>query len=814
MERRDQNGHVSAPPISRVHDPLDWLRERPYYEDQVAAHRRVPAREPRFAELELESRLSSALAERGIEQPFRHQAEAISAVRSGDDAVLATETASGKSLAYTVPAFERAMDHGGRTLYLGPQNALIADQLETLSELARDIGFGSRVSVEQYTGRLSKTEKRDVRDRRPTVLLSNPDMVHYALLPHAHRLWEWFFSSLELVVVDEVHSYRGVFGSHVSLLLRRLNRVCERYGADPSFVCCSATIGNPVDHAATVCGRDPAGFSLVDDDASGAGPRDWVLWNPPEYEGDRGSGRRRSSHTESMRLFVDLVEAGHQTLVFTRSRQTAERYATRSSTELRQRGANELAGKVQAYQGSLTDERRRELETRLHDGDLRGVWSTNALELGVDVGGLDAVIIDGYPGTRMSTFQQAGRAGRGTDSALVVVVAGEDQLDQYLMHNPEEFFGNEAFNASKASGEGTDPRAGEPEEAISNPENEELLPNHVASAAAENWLSRDDDRHFGEPFPDVVGGLEDAGVLERRDTGQGLRWTHSGDESPQHAMSLRTIDDRDVELRESRSGDIVASLSFSDALRDAHPGAIYHHQGQTYEVSELDLDRDVATLQPTWADYHTRVLTDKDVVVHEDLQEKSLSARSDTTVGFADLEVTERVTGFERRDASTGETLGTELLDLPETSLRTKGLYWTVPEDVEREMRRMAAEDGDPEYGFNGGIHAAEHGVISLFPLRLLCDRADIGGVSTPYHGHTDRSTIFVYDGYPGGVGLTRRGYDRVEELMRRTARLVDDCDCADGCPACVQSPHCGNANDPLSKSEAVYLLDALTGEL
>jgi len=776
-----------------VHDTLDWLRERPYYEDQIAAHRRVPARDPAFAALDLESRLENALAERGIEQPFRHQADAIRAVREGNDTVIATETASGKSLAYTVPAFENAMDHGGRTLYIGPQNALISDQLETLSALARDLGFGSRVSVEQYTGRLSKSEKRDVRDRRPTVLLSNPDMVHYAMLPHAHRLWEWFFSSLELVVIDEVHSYRGVFGSQVSLLLRRLNRICERYDADPAFVCCSATIGNPVEHAATVTGRSPTGFSLVDDDASSTGPRDWVLWNPPEYEQDRGTGRRRSSHVESMRLFADLVAAGQQTLVFTRSRQTAERYASESANELRSRGATELAGKVQAYQGSLTDERRRELESRLHDGDLRGVWSTNALELGVDVGGLDAVIIDGYPGTRMAAFQQAGRAGRGDDPALVVLVAGEDQLDQYLMRNPAVFFD------------------GKPEDAISDPENEELLPGHVASAAAENWLSRDDERHFGEPFPGVVAELESSRVLERREAEQGLRWTHNGAESPQHSMNLRTIDDREVDLRDARSGDVIASLSFSDALRDVHPGAIYHHQGQRYEVAELDLDRDTARLQPTWADYHTRVLTEKDVTVHEDLQEKALSARPETTVRFADVSITERITGFERRDAASGETLGRETLDLPETELRTKALYWTVPEDIEVEMRAMAADGGDPEYGFNGGIHAAEHGVISLFPLYLLCDRGDIGGLSTSYHGHTDQSTIFIYDGHPGGVGLVSRGYDRIESLMARTARLIDDCDCADGCPSCVQSPHCGNANDPLSKPEAVYLLDSLT---
>ena len=776
-----------------MHNPLDWLRERPYYRDQVAAHRRVPPREPQFAALELESRLENALGERGIERPFSHQAAAIRAVRAGDDAVVATETASGKSLAYTVPAFENAMDHGGRTLYIGPQNALIADQLETRTGLARGLGFGSRVSVGQYTGRLSKSEKRDVRDRRPTVLLSNPDMIHYALLPHAHRLWEWFFSSLELVVIDEIHSYRGVFGSQVALLLRRLNRICDRYDADPNYVCCSATIGNPVEHAATVTGRDPSGFTLVDDDASATGPRDWVLWNPPEYEQDRGTGRRRSSHTESMRLFTDLVEAGEQTLVFTRSRQTAERYAEESAKELRSRGATALANKVGAYQGSLTDDRRRELETQLHDGELRGVWSTNALELGVDVGGLDAVIIDGYPGTRMAAFQQAGRAGRGEEPALVVLVAGEDQLDQYLMGSPETFF------------------EGDPEDAISNPENEQLLPGHVASAAAENWLSRDDECHFGEPFPGVVADLEEAGVLERRDTEQGVRWTHDGDESPQHAMNLRTIDDREVSLRDARSGDVIASLSFSDALRDAHPGAIYHHQGQRYEVAELDLDRDTARLEPTWADYHTRVLTEKDVTVHEELREKPLSARPDTAVRFADVSVTERITGFERRDAASGDTLGRETLELPETTLRTRALYWTVPEDVEVEMRAMAAEDGDPEYGFNGGIHAAEHGVISLFPLYLLCDRADIGGLSTPYHAHTDQSTIFVYDGHPGGVGLTRRGYERIEELMAGTARLIDDCDCADGCPACVQSPHCGNANDPLSKPEAVFMLDALT---
>jgi DEAD/DEAH box helicase domain-containing protein len=771
-----------------VDDAIEWLRGRPYYEGQIVDHRRLPGRDPEFADVDLEPRLDAALADRGIDRLYRHQAAAVEGMREGRNVVLATRTASGKSLAYTVPAFERAMDHGGRTLYLGPQNALVADQAETLSSLAHDLGFGSRVSVAQYTGRLSTAEKREVRDRRPTVLLSNPDMLHYALLPHARRLWEWFFSSLETVVVDEVHDYRGVFGSHVALTLRRLSRICARFDADPQFVCCSATIGNPVDHAARVTGQPVSSFDLVDEDTSGRGPRHWVLWNPPEYaDENRGSGRRKSSHAETKRLFVDLVARGYQTLAFTRARQTAERYATDSASALRDRGDHDLAASIAAYQASLTHDRRRDIEANLHAGDVRGVWSTSALELGVDVGGLDAVLLDGYPGTRMSTFQRAGRAGRGDDPALVVLVGGEDQLDQYLLTNPDDLFD------------------ADPERAASDPENDHLRPAHVACAAAENWLSTADDRHFGPGFPDVVSDLEADGRLARRDTDRGVRWTYAGGGSPQHEMSLRTIDDREIDLLDRRNDDVVASLPFADGLRDAHPGAVYHHQGQSYEVTTLDLDRDVAELQPTWADYYTRVLTDKEVTVNADLDSTPLSARPETAVRFADVTVRERITGYERRDATRGEALGRETLSLPETSLRTKALYVTVPPDVEREMRDV----GD----FDGGIHAAEHGMISLFPLTLLCDRGDVGGLSTPVHPHTGASTIFVYDGYPGGVGLARGGYDDVESLMARTARLIDDCPCADGCPACVQSPHCGNANEPLAKDPAVHLLRSLTDD-
>ena len=777
-----------------MNDLVDWLRTRPYYDGQLAAHRTLSARESTTADIPLESRLEAALADRGVDALYQHQADAIEAVRDGDNVVIATETASGKSLAYTVPAFERAMDHGGRTLYIGPQNALIADQQESLTDLAHGLGFGSRVSVDQYTGRLSKTEKREVRGRMPTVVLSNPDMLHYALLPYANRLWEWFFKSLELVVIDEVHSYRGVFGTQVALVLRRLNRICEQFDSQPQFVCCSATIGNPVEHAARISGREESSYTLVDDDTSARGPRHWLLWNPPEYgDGwqDRGSGRRRSSHTEAKQLFVDLVSREYQTLAFTRARQAAEQYATESSQELRERGERDLAGKIRAYQAALKHDTRRAIEGDLQSGDLRGIWSTNALELGVDVGGLDAVILDGYPGTRMSASQQAGRAGRGTDPAVVAFVGGEDQLDQYLMNHPEEFF------------------AADPERAVSDPENRELLPDHVASAAAENWLSTDDEAHFGGAFPEIVSRLEAEGRLERRQTEQGIRWTYSGGDSPQHSMGLRTIGDREVDLLDGRSNDVIATLGFDDALRDAHRGAVYHQQGQTYEVSKLDLDRDVAELQPSWADYYTQVLSDKSIVVNQDLTEKVLPydevSEEWSTVHYADVTVTEQITGFQRKDRTTGDVIGEEPLDLPETTLRTKAFYFTVPPAVEADLRADYTDDE-----FNGGIHAAEHGMISLFPFLLLCDRGDIGGISTPYHSHTDRSTVFIYDGYPGGVGLTEAGFSIVEELMERTADLIDDCDCADGCPACVQSPQCGNGNEPLTKTPAVTLLNTL----
>jgi DEAD/DEAH box helicase domain-containing protein len=871
-----------------VDDTIEWLREPDRYRDRIVHHERLDGRTATFADLDTDYRLGQAFSRQGISDLYAHQVAAIEAVRRSRNVVLATPTASGKSLAYTVPAFERAIgvdrsqggtdadDDGpaggsaGRTLYLAPQRALINDQADTLGNFAADLGLGASVDVARYTGELSQDEKRQIREHRPDVVLTTPDSLHYALLPWSGRLWEWFFRDLSLVVVDEVHEYRGVFGSQVALVFRRLARLCERYDADPQFVCCSATISNPAEHAGAVTGRPADSFAVVNEDASATGPTHWLCWNPPRKtdgedddspaadeppaldidDADDGGpgpddpsvdastdgagtpkpaadkspdtgGERRSAHGEAVSLFCDLLTRGYQTLVFTRSRQGAERYADWSASRLRSRSEGDLADAIAAYQAALRNDRRAEIEAGLHDGSLRGVWSTSALELGVDVGGLDCVVLDGYPGTRMSTFQRAGRAGRGDRASLVVLIAGADGLDQYLMAHPRDLFD------------------GEPERAVVNPANDQLLPDHVRSAAAESWLSPDDDRFFGETFPDVVADLEAAGGIDRRHTDAGLRWFHAGEGSPQHDMSLRTVDDREIRLRDRLAGETIATLPFADALRDAHPEAIYHHQGTTYEVEELDLDRGRALLESMSATHHTRALTDKEITVEADLDDSVLDlgagaeasgavaasdsgeipdARRDDSgrsgaslpVRFADVTLREQIGSYMRYDGPNGD--GTEVVldePLPETRLRTRALYFTIPPDIETAVR----EASDRPAGFPGAIHAVEHALISLFPLSLLCDRRDVGGLSTPLHPHTGRPTIFVYDGYPGGVGLARGGFDDLEAMLARTRELLHSCPCESGCPSCVQSPHCGNANRPLDKSLARRLLDGLFGE-
>ncbi|MFT4890656.1 MAG: DEAD/DEAH box helicase domain-containing protein [Halobacteriales archaeon] len=773
------------PPVDEF---VDWIRNRKYYRDQIQFRRPIRARRSETRPCEIDPDIAAQLADRGIDELYAHQADAVEAVRDGRNVVLATPTASGKSLAYAIPAIERARDHDGRTLYIGPQVALINDQEATLSEFAEPF---EDVSVTQYTGALSTSERQRARDDDPSIVLTTPDMLHCGLLTHADDLWRALFESLELIVVDEVHEYRGVFGSHVGLVLRRLARLCNRFETELQFVCCSATIGNPREHAATVTGQSADSFALVDEDTSETGPTHWLFWQPPKYdEGDApaGAGQRRSHHAETMRLFVDLVRRGYQTVAFTRARQTAERYATISGDTLAERGAGELADGVTAYHAGLRDERRATIENALHADECPGVWSTSALELGVDIGSLDAVLLDGYPGTQMATFQRAGRAGRGTAPSLVAFVASEDQLDQYVIDHPSELFG------------------GTPERAVSDPSNPHLLRLHAHAAAVERPITTADETYFGPTFPDIVSSLTDDGALARRQTAGGLEWrrTASGRTVNPYERGLRTITERTVALRVrgSRSA-VLGALPLDAALRDVHPGAIYHHQGETYEVQSLDLDRDVAWLVPTENDHQTRVQYEESMTIEEDVATKPLATREDVTVHFANVTRRKQVTGFQRRDHRTGKILSEESLDLPETTLSTRALYLTLPPGLEGLMQTMSGS-------FEGGLHAAQHALVATVPLVILCDRRDVGSVSTTNHPQAETSALFIYDEYRGGVGLARNGYDHIEDLLRHTWELLADCGCADGCPACIQSPYCGRANEPLDKRLAVTLTMAL----
>jgi len=771
-----------------VDEFIEWIRNRDYYEGQIRFQQEVPARRAEIRPYELHSAMATRLADQGIDELYAHQVEAIEALNRGNNVVLATPTASGKSLTYTIPALQRARKRGGRTLYIGPQVALINDQEATLSNFAAP---SEDVVVTQYTGSLSKTERQKARDDDPSIVLTTPDMLHCGLLTHASDLWQAFFESLDLIVVDEVHEYRGVFGSHVGLVFRRLTRLCDQFGTDPQFVCCSATIGNPRAHAATVTGEPADSFVLVDEDTSETGPTHWLFWQPPKYEeGDApaGAGQRRSHHGETMRLFVDLVQRGYQTVAFTRARQTAERYATISNDTLAERGKHDLASNVTAYHAGLRDDRRGSIERALHSGECMGVWSTSALELGVDIGSLDAVLLDGYPGTQMATFQRAGRAGRGTAPSLVALVASEDQLDQYVIAHPQELFD------------------GTPEHAVADPSNPHLLRLHTHAAAVERPLRTADERYFGPTFPGIVSAVTNDGELARRQTADGLEWrrTARGRKINPYESGLRTVTDRTVALR-VRGGnrDKLGELPVDAALRDVHPGAIYHHQGERYEVQSLDLDGDVAWLVPTDSDHQTRVTFDESITIEEDITTKQLATREDVTVHFADVTRRKQVTGFQRRDHRTGEILSQQSLDLPETTLSTRALYVTVPPGLEQLLETMSGS-------IDGGLHAAQHAMVATFPLCILCDRRDIGSVSTTDHPQAETSALFIYDDYRGGVGLAKSGYDQIETVLRHTWELLADCDCAEGCPACIQSPYCGRANAQLDKRLALTLLMAL----
>ena len=751
--------------------PLAALLRSESHRARITHVERRPARESASADWPawVPIDLLHALNAIGVKEPWTHQAAAAELAWSGRSVVVATGTASGKSLAYLLPALSSALRGEGTTLYLAPTKALAGDQLRAIGELEL-----SDLRAATYDGD-TPFDERDWARRHADIVLTNPDMAHHALLP-GHVRWSTFLKKLRFVVIDECHGYRGVFGSHVAQVLRRLRRVAAHYGADPVFILASATVSDPGTTARALVGVP---VEEVVDDASPRGAVDLVCWEPPmsELHGEHGAPVRRTATAEAATLLADLVANGVRTLAFVRSRRGAESVAIGARRALLE-SVPELADRVAAYRAGYLPEDRRALERALHRGEILGMASTNALELGVDVSGLDAVLITGWPGTRASLWQQAGRAGRSGGDALAILIARDDPLDTYLVHHPEAIFGQPV------------------EAAVLDPDNPYVVTPHLAAAAAELPLTDADVASFGPSAPAAIDELVAAGLLRRRPAG----WFWTRRERASTLADLRGTGGEPVRICEATTGRLLGTVDAAASHTTVHDGAVYLHQGQTFLVRSLDLDDSIALVDAETPDWSTsaRDLTDIRVVSTS----RSLE-RCGVSMHLGTVDVTQHVVSFLRRRLGSGEVLGEEPLTLPPRHLRTTAAWWTVTDELLERAQIDAAQ-------LPGAAHAAEHASIGLLPLVATCDRWDVGGVSTALHPDTGLPTVFVYDGYAGGAGFAERAYAKAQLWLTATRDAINSCECESGCPSCVQSPKCGNGNEPLDKAAAVRLLSAV----
>lgn len=723
----------------------------------------------------------SAFRDIGVPEPWEHQRRAAELAFAGTDVVLATGTASGKSLAYQLPVLTALHEDPRATaLYLAPTKALGADQLRAAGALTH-AGTLREVHPSTYDGDTPPEVRQWVRANARWVF-TNPDMLHAGVL-RSHQRWARLLRGLRYVVVDECHAYRGVFGSHVALVLRRLRRLAARYGADPVFVLCSATAADPAAAASRLTGRPCA---AVDEDTSPSGPRTVALWEPPlltGVTGENGAPVRRSATGEAGRFLADLVVEGARTLAFVRSRRGAEAAAL-EARRLLTAVDPELAGRVAAYRAGYLPEDRRALEAALSEGELLGAATTNALELGVDIAGLDAVVMSGFPGTVASFRQQAGRAGRRTQGALVLLVARDDPLDTYLVHHPEALLEKPV------------------EATITDPRNPYVLGPHLLCAACELPLTENEVDALGARA--LVTDLAEQGLLRRRPgrtAREPARWHATAGSQPHDEVDVRGGIGEPVVIVDGETGRLLGTADAGRALATLHPGAVHLHQGETFLVEELDLDEGVAFVRPEDPGWTTSARQVTSIAVH------AVTARhayGPVTTGLAQVRVTGQVVGYLRR-LPDGTVLDLVELDMPEQVLPSVAVYYTVTPEL---------LDAAGIVDVPGALHAAEHAAIGLLPLIATCDRWDIGGVSTAEHPDTGLPTVFVYDGQPGGAGFAERGFAALRRWLEATRDLIVSCECAAGCPSCVQSPKCGNGNHPLDKDGAARLLDALLGEI
>jgi DEAD/DEAH box helicase domain-containing protein len=745
----------------------DLQRDEAFAREQ-AAYRYVPPRQAAYADLGVDPRLGEVLAERGIERFYRHQAEAVGAVRRGEHVAAMTPTASGKSLIYNLPVIESALaDPVARALYVFPLKGLERDQVDGLNGLLDALGLAPEArprerrplaGAEVYDGDTPGHRRDKIRARPPTAVFTNPDMLHLGLLPH-HGRWAEFFANLRYVVIDEIHTYRGVFGSHAAQVLRRLRRVARYHGADPQFIACSATIANPRELAEDLTGLP---FTAVTESGAPAGGKHVYFVNPED-----------SPSTAGTRLFRRCLGSGCKTIAFTRSRRV---------TELIHQWAGDkdpaLWDRISPYRAGFLPGERRDIERRLFGGELDGVVATSALELGVDIGELDACVLVGYPGSVASTWQRAGRVGRRGAEAVVFLVAQQDALDQYYMRHPEAFFGasHEAVTV--------------------DPANPRLLAQHLPCAAAEVPLAATEPVWAAGAYAAARDELAASGALRPEGDGWRARDPGAARRVGIRAMgaSVAIVDGRDRPLGEVDGG---------RAMREAHPGAVYLHRGRTYRIAHLDLAARRAVAEPARVSYHTRALSDEHTAIRAEGDQRRGRR---LTACWGQLRITTRVTGYERRRNADGKRLDTVDLDLPATTFDSEGLW--LP--ISGAAKAALVDNG---HDVAGGLHAAEHAMIKLLPLFALCDKQDLGGISYPWYPDLAAPAIFVYDGYEGGIGFARRGFEVLGDWLTATLAALRECPCEAGCPACVQDPQCGNGNEPLDKAGAAALLAHWLGQ-
>ncbi|WP_313679234.1 DEAD/DEAH box helicase [Corynebacterium stationis] len=724
---------------------------------------------------------------RDIHAPYSHQREVADAAFAGRDVVVATGTSSGKSLGYQLPILTRmAEDSTACALYLTPTKALGSDQLLAIMELTKGIDKLSSVIPSPYDGDTPTEARAGIRDHARFVF-SNPDMVHMSILA-AHERWTRFLRHLEFIVIDECHSYRGVFGAHVALVLRRILRICARYGAHPTIIGASATMNDPGAHMQRLTSR--VGFTEVTDDGAPTGERTIALWEPgfiEGAEGDNGAPVRRAATTEAAEIMAATVGEGARTLAFVRSRRSAEQVALRCQTELSGALARpDFAQRIASYRAGYLAEDRRKLEKALDNGELLGVATTSALELGIDVGGLDAVVTAGFPGTVASFWQQAGRAGRRGQGSLVVFVARDEPMDTYLVHNPDALLGRPV------------------EASVFNPENPYILYGHIYCACIEQPLTDAEVRFYRAE--QVIQELARQGLIRRRPQGWFAVPQLDSDLRPETAhsqVSLRGGAGNDVLIMDTSDGRLLGTVDGARANSQVHPGAVYLHQGESFIIDDLDINEGIAFATPGEPEYSTQPNSTTDIAIMGAANEDELKDYGGGVwAALVDVEVTDQVVGYFRKLAD-GTTSDLFPLDLPEQRLRTRAVAYTVDPLALEAMGIRAAD-------IPGALHAAEHAAIGLLPLIATCDRWDIGGVSTALHQDTQMPTVFVYDGHSGGAGFAEEGFKRFPEWIAATFEAVRSCPCESGCPSCVQSPKCGNGNQPLDKAGALKLLGAL----